>query len=121
MAGDQRIERRDVAVDDRLLSARPDARRALGRDRFDVLRELRPALEPVPPRHDELRVGEREFPAAQLIVRRLLQSRMMLSHQRERTRVAGLRRLDELLRLFLVLVEIRSVGQFSGGHTNLLS
>ena len=43
------------------------------------------------------------------------------SERRERMRVAGLRGLDELLRLLLVLIDIRSSGQFSGGHTNLLS
>jgi len=73
------------------------------------------------PRDDELRIGEREFRAAQLVVRHVLQARMMFPDEHECARVAGLRRLDELLRLFLVLVEIRSVGQFSGGHTNLLS
>ena len=75
----------------------------------------------MPARDDELRVGEPEFRATQFVVRRLLQPRMMLPHEGERARVAGLRRLDELLRSFLVLIEIGSGRQFLGGHTNLLS
>src|SRR5260370_12625671 len=58
------IERRDVAIDERLLRARPDARRAVAGDRFDVLRELRPALESVPAGDDEVRSGETEVHAA---------------------------------------------------------
>src|SRR5439155_24324955 len=89
-------------------------------DRLDVLGEFRPALEPVPPRDDDLGIGKREFLVAKLVVPHMRQPRMMLPHERERMRVAGLRGFDELLRLLLVLIEIRSSGQFSGGHTNLL-
>jgi len=67
-----------LEFDDRSVVALPAGlSRVRARDRLDMFRELRAALEPMPSRDDELRVVEREFRAAELVVRRVHQPGMM--------------------------------------------
>src|SRR5262249_39923061 len=90
-------------------------------DRCDVPGELRPAVEAVLARHDQLGVGERESGVPQLVVGGAAQARMVLPETGERGRLAGPAGPGELLGLLPVLLEVRTGGQLPGGHTNLLS
>ncbi len=95
------------------------------RQRLNVFRKFRPALEAMLPRNHELRVGQCEFRAADFIGRQIRETRMVSF---DSLNCCGLRRLvgllcskdsDEFFRLFLVLLQARASRQPLGIHYDL--
>src|SRR5262245_44724004 len=91
---------------------------ACDRQRLDVLRELRPTVEAMLTREDELRVGKRD--RLRLRTGRADATRA-LAHATDGIIVARLAGVDQFLRLLLVLLEVRTGRQVASRHTNLLS
>jgi hypothetical protein len=87
--------------------------------RLDVLRKLRPAVEAMLARDNQLRVGERECLGSPGIGR--VSGADVGSDALRGGGIAGAMGVAQFFRLFLVLLEVRTGRQIAGRHTNLLS
>src|SRR5688500_6023827 len=122
MIAQERSKRRDIAGDDRLRCClEPHHARILPVQRVDVLEQLRPALDVVHPRDDELRVGEHELAGLNLRIGESAKARMVPADAVEGLGIAGLERLDEVLRLLSRLLEVDARGKRLDGHDDPLS
>jgi hypothetical protein len=117
---DKALEHLGIACEHGLLDAAPHSfRRSFTQHRVDSPYELRPAVDAVLACDHELCVGEHD--GCRVNAAGDVQPRMNTMKTIERVTLSGANAFQQLLRLFLVLIEIRTGGKLSAGHTNLLS
>ena len=105
-----------------IVGADRDRQRLRERVRADALLELRPMLETVLARDDELRIAQAERARGDGSIVRVLELRMPPPDAVERVALAATPRVDKLTRLALRNVEMRTWGQAPGyGGHNLSS